>query len=136
MSHNHNRSRDPRVEEQPTVQTSPLEDEAVHESPIQDVPQEKLDAPATEPPVEECPSAVLCESPSETVIVSGTVTDCEKLNVRSNPDGTDPDNVITTINALSEVEVNVKESTDTFFKIRTADGIEGFCMREYIFLHQ
>ena len=125
MSHNHNHSKDSRFEEQPTVRAQPMEDESVHESPIQDTPIVKESSPT-----------VSDEASAEKLIVSGTVTDCVKLNVRSEPDGTDTSNVITTIDALTEVEVDMKESTDTFFKIRTADGIEGFCMREYIFLHQ
>lgn len=125
MSHNHNHSKDPRFEEQPTVRAQPMEDEPVHEPPIQDTPVVKESSPT-----------VPDETSAEKMTVSGIVTDCVKLNVRSEPDGTDTNNVITTIDALTEVEIDMKESTDTFFKIRTADGIEGFCMREYIFLHQ
>ncbi len=63
---------------------------------------------------------------------SGVVTDCLKLNVRKDPDG-DAD-VLVVINALSEVTVDMDASTDEFYKVRTAAGIEGFCMKKYIAL--
>lgn len=63
---------------------------------------------------------------------TGMVTECLKLNVRKEPsaDG----EVLAIIDALSEVKVDVDESTDDFYKVCTAAGIEGFCMRKYIAL--
>ncbi len=62
--------------------------------------------------------------------VIGIVTDCLKLNLRQEPD---PDTaVVTVIPALAEVAVDMEASTDSFYKVCTAAGIEGFCMRKYI----
>ena len=66
----------------------------------------------------------------EDVIVKGVVTDCGKLNVRREP--TSDSKVITTISSGTEVEINNEESTDEFYKICTAVGVEGFCMRKFI----
>lgn len=64
------------------------------------------------------------------VKVTGVVTDCSKLNVRVAPSA-DAD-VVAVIPALTEVVVDAGASTDTFFKVIAASGVEGFCMRKYI----
>lgn len=66
----------------------------------------------------------------ENATVTGVVTDCLKLNLREEAD---PDaNVVTVIPALAEVVIDMEASTDSFYKVCTAAGIEGFCMRKYI----
>lgn len=68
---------------------------------------------------------------AEEVIVKGVVADCGKLNVRHEP--TSDSKVITTISSGTEVEIiDNGESTDEFYKICTAVGVEGFCMRKFI----
>lgn len=62
--------------------------------------------------------------------VEGIVINCGKLNVRANPD-IDSD-IVTVLNAMSEIEINVNESTGEWFKVCTATGIEGYCMREFV----
>lgn len=64
----------------------------------------------------------------------GVVTDCVKLNVRKTPaaDGI----ILAVIPALSTVTVDMEGSTDTFCKVRTDDGIEGYCMKQYIHLRR
>ena len=53
-------------------------------------------------------------------------------NVRKDPS---PDGeVVTVIDCLSKVMVDMKGSTDEFYKVCTASGAEGFCMRKYIAL--
>ena len=66
----------------------------------------------------------------EPEIIFGVVTDCTKLNVRKAPDATAP--IICTIPRNAEVEVLFEESTDEFYKVLTATGVEGFCMAKYI----
>lgn len=63
----------------------------------------------------------------------GVVTDCLQLRVRSTPKVT-YDNTVTVIDALSEVEVDEEASTEDFYKVCTASGIEGFCMKKFIAL--
>lgn len=62
--------------------------------------------------------------------VLGVVTECVKLRVRSTPEIAD--NVLTEIILASEVLVDLKESTDEFYKITTEAGVEGYCMKQYI----
>ncbi len=61
---------------------------------------------------------------------TGVVTDCLKLNVRAIPyaDG----EVLTIVDALSKVSVDMLLSTDDFYKVLTETGVEGFCMKKYI----
>lgn len=64
----------------------------------------------------------------------GEVTDCKKLNVRNAAD-TEAE-VLCTIDAGSEVVIIGSESTDEFYKVFTAAGVEGFCMKQFITLVQ
>jgi len=65
---------------------------------------------------------------------SGVVTDCLRLNILDAPDH--DAEIVTTIDALSEVLVDMSESTDKFYKICTAVGIEGYCMKKFIALRR
>lgn len=60
----------------------------------------------------------------------GRVINCEKLNVRenSNLDAT----VICELEESAEVMIDLSFSTDDFYKVYMAAGIEGFCMKKYI----
>lgn len=62
--------------------------------------------------------------------VYGRVVNCDRLNVREEPD-TDAD-VVCVIKALTEVEIDESESTDEFYKIYLSSGLEGYCMRKFI----
>lgn len=76
----------------------------------------------------------LVEETVETVTlpktVEGVVVNCAKLNVREEPSATA--DVVTILNSMSEIEINVDESTGEWFKVCTATGIEGYCMRKFI----
>lgn len=65
--------------------------------------------------------------------VLGIVHQCQTLNVREEPDK-DAD-IVCSIQCLTEVMVDENESTDEFYKICTASGIEGYCMKKYISVH-
>lgn len=60
----------------------------------------------------------------------GFVTNCKKLNVREKPrtDAT----IICEVDYQTELMINEKESTEEFYKVCTAAGIEGFCMKKFI----
>lgn len=62
----------------------------------------------------------------------GVVVDCAKLNVREAPQ-LDAE-VVCTINRETEVMIYEQESTDEFYKVCLASGIEGFCMKKFICL--
>lgn len=56
--------------------------------------------------------------------------DCRKLNVRAEP-STDAE-VVCVISEGTELLIDEAESTDEFYKICTAAGVEGYCMRKFI----
>lgn len=94
---------------------------------------EIVTADAVVEPVE-MPPVDLVEEAVETVAlpktVDGIVVNCGKLNVRVEP-SIDSD-IVTVLNAMSEIEINVAESTGEWFKVCTATGIEGYCMRKFV----
>ena len=62
--------------------------------------------------------------------ITGVVANCFSLNIRTGP-SKDFD-VICEIPSKTEVQINESESSDDFYKICTATGVEGFCMKEFI----
>ena len=60
----------------------------------------------------------------------GVVSNCECLKVRKEA-STKTDNVITIIDAKTEVEI-LDESKKGWYKITTKGGVTGFCMKDYI----
>lgn len=62
-------------------------------------------------------------------MLTGTVN-CLRLHVFSEP-RTDSD-VVCKIRYLTEVEIDINNSTEEFYKIYTAIGAEGFCQKELL----
>ena len=62
--------------------------------------------------------------------VYGKVAGCERLNVRS--EATKDSDIVCTIDEETEVMVNLDESTVDWYKVCLADGIEGYCLAEFI----
>lgn len=60
----------------------------------------------------------------------GVVTDCAKLNVRA--EASTASDVVTTLLLGAEVKVKLFESSGEFYKVVTATGAEGFCMKKFI----
>jgi hypothetical protein len=60
----------------------------------------------------------------------GFVTNCKKLNIREKPTVEAP--VVCEIVCQTELMIDEKESTEEFYKVFTAAGIEGFCMKKFI----
>jgi len=60
----------------------------------------------------------------------GLVSNCKKLNVREKPTVEAP--VVCKIVCQTELMIDEKESTEEFYKVCTAVGIEGFCMKKFI----
>lgn len=64
----------------------------------------------------------------------GVVSNCKKLNVREEP-SLDA-NIVCEINSKTELMIDESESTDEFYKVFTASGLEGFCMKKFITVQQ
>lgn len=103
-----------------SVDTTNVDAETVVES-------ENVVAPEVTMVVEEVGTVGLPET------VEGVVANCAKLNVRANP-RVDAD-VVCVLDAASEIEINVTKSTDDWFSVCTATGIEGYCMRKFVNAH-
>lgn len=65
--------------------------------------------------------------------VEGVVVNCLKLNVRTEP-RIDAD-VVCVLDVMSEIKIDVSKSTTEWFKIYTAIGAEGYCMRKFVDAH-
>jgi len=64
------------------------------------------------------------------VETKGIVSECNKLFVRSEAKrDCDPAGVI---NLNDEVTIDLDNSTDDYYKVITANGIEGYCLKTYI----
>ena len=74
--------------------------------------------------------AVVEEPKKEVATMTGYVANCAKLNVRRKPNTqSEPACVIP---EGSEVTIFKRESTKEFYKVRTENGVEGYCMKQFI----
>lgn len=64
----------------------------------------------------------------------GIVTNCNLLNVRKEPNS--DAEVLFTIPYSTKVVIENYYSTDDFYKICTASGMEGFCMKTYVAIQE
>ena len=64
--------------------------------------------------------------------VTGVVDNCIRLNVREKP-SIDAE-ILTALEAGSEVRLMKDEMENGFYKICTASGLEGYCMCKYIMI--
>ena len=80
------------------------------------------------------PEVKLVEETVDTVslpeTVAGIVANCAKLNVREEPDL--DAKIVCVLDVMSEIEIDVAKSTDEWFKVCTAIGVEGYCMRKFV----
>lgn len=61
--------------------------------------------------------------------VKGIVVNCERLNVRKQPN--DKSEVLSIIDKSDEVKVDLNVNNELWFKVVLSDG-EGYCMKKYI----
>lgn len=81
-------------------------------------------------PIDETPvETELVEQPIEPEPIEGVVG-CEKLYVRS--DATVDSDPVGIIDKDTKVFIYEDESTDEFYKVCTATGLEGYCMKKFI----
>ena len=97
-------------------------EETVVDQPESEVAEEEL----AEETVEE--SEVSEEEPID--LFGGIVTNCKLLNVREKPDK--ESKALCMIKKEDEVQIKMSESSDNWYKVVTATGIEGYCMKKYI----
>lgn len=63
-------------------------------------------------------------------VVYGYVTDCLKLNIRTEPKvGA---NVLCVVEIADELLIDMNKSTEDWYSVTTNVGAEGFCMKKYV----
>lgn len=73
---------------------------------------------------------VVTEEQKEEKVI-GVVCNCEKLNVRKNPNA--KSEVVAIIGKCVEVEIVNSDSTEDFYSVRgTNQFVNGYCMKKYI----
>lgn len=96
-----------------------------------DVKQEPIMDPVIEAEAEQAQEIVEeSQNVEEAVETVGFVDNCEHLRVRkeSNVDSEE----LCIISKLSEVVIDLDNSTDYFYKVTTSEGVEGYCMKKFI----
>lgn len=122
MSHNKNYSKFSQKKENVNLEEIFPETEVIEA----DNDQELIADPVIEAEVEQAQ-----ENVEETVQPTvGFVDGCKCLRVReeSNVDSKE----LCIINKLSEVVIDLDNSTDYFYKVKTSEGVEGYCMKKFI----
>lgn len=70
------------------------------------------------------------EEPSVEESNTGTVVNCWRLRLRKLP--SKESEVVKLLDGGEGVFVDLEKSTEEWLKVRTTDGEEGFCMKDYI----
>ena len=127
MSYNKNYSKFSQKKENVNLEEIFPETEAVEA----DAEQEPIMDPVVEEEAEQAQEIVEeSQKVEESVPTVGFVDNCECLRVRkeSNVDSEE----LCIINKLSEVVIDLDNSTDYFYKVTTSEGVEGYCMKKFI----
>ena len=127
MSQNKNYSKFSQKKENVNLEEIFPETEAVEA----DAEQEPIMDPVVEEEAEQAQKIVEeSQKVEEAVQTVGFVDNCECLRVRkeSNVDSEE----LCIINKLSEVVIDLDNSTDYFYKVTTSEGVEGYCMKKFI----
>lgn len=74
------------------------------------------------------------ETVEEVAEVFGVVTNCLRLNIREEP--TKDSAVAAIATCLDELKINPDNSTDEWYAVCTASGVEGFCMKKFVAVRQ
>ena len=86
--------------------------------------------PRTEPHQVSIDEVAEVEFPYEVKPVHGRVVNCARLNVRKEPNI--KSEIVAVIDAETDVEIIEVASTEEFYRVKTSDGVEGFCMKDYV----
>ena len=127
MSQNKNYSKFSQKKENANLEEIFPETEAVEV----DTEQEPIMDPVVEEEAEQTQEIVEeSQKVEEAVQTVGFVDNCEHLRVRkeSNVDSEE----LCIISKLSEVVIELENATDYFYKVKTSEGVEGYCMKKFI----
>ena len=97
----------------------PVPDQVEPVKEVEDVDTNQIDAPVQE--------VKIVEPVKE---VKGVVVNCARLNVRKDPEP--KAEILCAVDANSELMIDKANSTEDFYKVYTAAGIEGYCVKYFI----
>lgn len=66
----------------------------------------------------------------EVLYLNGVVANCLRLNIRKAPDQSA--DILATVKCLDELRIDINASTDEWYSVCTATGIEGYCMTKFV----
>lgn len=100
-----------------------------HENPVIETEQETAEVTEV---VTESESQTMTEVPVEEKqeLATGKVVGCFGLNVREHPDRAA--DALYVLPGNTEVKVDINAKYGDWYRVFTASGIEGFCMKKYI----
>lgn len=78
--------------------------------------------------------AIVEPEPEISEPIEGFVSGCERLNVRKEPKINAT--IVCVLNKDADVIIDVDESTDSFYKVCTEAGAEGYCKKDFITITQ
>lgn len=70
------------------------------------------------------------ETKEETVEMVNGFVNCPKLNIRK--EANIVADIVCVVNESTELMIDMEKSEDEWFKVYTAEGIEGFCMKQFV----
>ncbi len=113
---NHNYSQYSKKNETPTIVT----------------PEAKSEPEITmTPAVVEAPEVKIEETTKPVVeALTGVVANCTRLNVRARADMAGA--ALCVLQAGAEIFIDIEGSTSDWYKVHTAEGVDGYCMRKFI----
>lgn len=65
---------------------------------------------------------------------TGHISGCELLNVRKEPIPTAP--VIAVLNTSDSFAVRDEDNNSLFYKVRTSEGVSGYCMKQFVAFYE
>lgn len=87
--------------------------------------------PVVAPEVKSEPEPAAENTKAETpVYTPAIVSRCKKLNVRKTPNPNAE--IVAVLNVNTTLNVEMANSTTKYYKVYTAAGVEGFCVREFV----
>lgn len=85
-------------------------------------------------PIDQLTMEIEVEVKRSEEIKIGLVVDCAKLNVREEPD---PDaDILCEVPSQTELVIDENNSTDEYYSVCTAAGVDGFCMKKFVSIQE
>lgn len=98
------------------------------------MPNRNYENPVVDDSAEIVEDTPVIETDEKVAEVFGVVTDCLRLNIREEP--AKDSAVMAIVTCLDELKIDPDNSTDDWYAVCTASGVEGFCMKKFVAVRQ